>query len=357
MKNLKKEFPVTANYTHLNTAGSGLLSETLLDFRQNHDLDYLVYGSVIKDKQDKFISGVRKDVGSFFKCHPSRVALVPSFSIGFNFLLDALPSKTKVLLLQEDYPSINWPVEARDFEICYAAIDEHLEENILQAVEKEKPQILCLSLVQYVSGVQIDFEFLKKLKENFPDLIICGDGTQYCGVEEFDFEQSGLDILGASTYKWMNAGYGNGFFLFKEAMQEILKPKAVGFASIRGLYKEENEHALIGKFEPGHIDTLNMGSLQAAIQLVKKVGYSNITEQINTLKKQALEAFASRGLLDEFVTQRKVHSSIFNIKGDQKLFEKLKAKDIICSQRGNGIRISFHYFNTESDLEQLLKLI
>ncbi|HBT10461.1 MAG TPA: aminotransferase, partial [Leeuwenhoekiella sp.] len=44
MKNLKKEFPVTANYTHLNTAGSGLLSETLLDFRQNHDLDYLVMG-------------------------------------------------------------------------------------------------------------------------------------------------------------------------------------------------------------------------------------------------------------------------------------------------------------------------
>ena len=87
MKNLKKEFPVTANYTHLNTAGSGLLSETLLDFRQNHDLDYLVMGSLLKDNQDKFITSVRKDVGAFFKCDPARVALVSSFSMGFNIKL------------------------------------------------------------------------------------------------------------------------------------------------------------------------------------------------------------------------------------------------------------------------------
>lgn len=356
MKNLKKEFPVTANYTHLNTAGSGLLSETLLDFRQNHDLDYLVMGSLLKDNQDKFITSVRKDVGAFFKCDPARVALVSSFSMGFNIMLEALPAKSKVLLLDEDYPSINWPVEARDFEVCYAEINTNLEDNILEAVAKHKPDVFCLSLVQYVSGVQVDFEFLKTLKRQYPDLLICGDGTQYCGVEPFDFEASGLDILGASAYKWLNAGYGNGFFLFKEGVEQVLKPKAVGFGSVRGLYKE-NEHSLIGKFEPGHIDTLNLGSLQAALQLVKKVGYDTISTQIELLKRRAIEEFSSRNLLDDVVLERKIHSSIFNITGDRKLFEKLRSHDVICSQRGSGIRVSFHYFNTESDLEKLLKLI
>ena len=30
---------------------------------------------------------------------------------------------------------------------------------------------------------------------------------------------------------------------------------------------------------------------------------------------------------------------------------------MVCSQRGDGIRVSFHYYNTEQDLEQLLDLI
>ena len=356
MKNLKKEFPITSSYVHLNTAGTGLMSETVLDFRQNHDLDYLVLGSILKDEQGAFLDKVREDVAKFFYTKPQYVSLQPSFSIGFNAILDSLPADTKFLLLKEDYPSINWPVESRGFEIQYATIDEWMEDNIEQAVKTYKPDVLCLSLVQYISGVKIDFEFLKHLKDKNPNLLILADGTQYCGVEDFNFTESGLDILGASTYKWLNAGYGNAFFLFKENISNRLKPRNLGFGSNKGKYKSEDFN-LIGRLEPGHLDTLNFGSLQAALGLVHKIGFDAITAQINTLQSQAYEAFAERNLLDSYVIKRKKHSSIFNVRGDEKLYEKLKAHDIICSMRGNGIRISFHYFNTEADLEALLKLI
>ena len=356
MKNLKKEFPVTANYIHLNTAGSGLLSETLLDFRQNHDLDYLVMGSLVKDHQDKFLDSVREDVGSLFNCKASRVALVPNFSLGFNSILEALPLNSKILLLEEDYPSINWPVLSRNFEVSYAAINATLEENILNAVEKNKPDVLCLSLVQYISGIKIDLNFLKELKEQYPNLLICADGTQYFGVEAFDFETSGIDILGASAYKWLNAGYGNGFFFIREEVESQLKLKTTGFNSIRGKYKDTKD-TIIGRLEPGHIDTLAQGSLQAAVGLVKKIGFNQITSQIELLKGKALELFQEKKLLDPVIIQRKQHSSIFNIKGDQKLLEKLRANDIICSPRGEGIRVSFHYFNSEDDLLKLSRLI
>ncbi|HEA29951.1 MAG TPA: aminotransferase class V-fold PLP-dependent enzyme [Leeuwenhoekiella sp.] len=356
MKNLKKEFPVTSQYTHLNTAASGLLSETLLDFRQSHDLDYLILGSLLKNKQDAFMTKVREGVGGFFNCEPGRVALVPNFSFGFNILLEGIPSTSKILLLDQDYPSINWAVTSRELPVCYAKIDENLEQNILETVKREKPQVFIFSLVQYISGIKIDFDFLKNLKAENPDLLIIADGTQYCGVEAFDFENSGIDILGASAYKWMNAGYGNGFFLFKEAVQERIFPKTVGFNSVRGKHKEAM-NTLIGKFEPGHQDTLAFGSLTAAIQLIKNIGITEIEQQVATLKKQAFEAFAAEGLLENAVLKRKKHSSIFNIKGGDKMFNKLRENDIICSQRGGGIRVSFHYFNTEADLNKLLKVI
>ncbi len=356
MKNLKKEFPLTSTYAHLNTAGSGLLSETVLDFRQNHDLDFLVMGSFLKDEQGAFLDEVRKDVAHFFHHTPQYTSLHPSFSIGFNALLEAFEPKTRFLLLDEDYPSINWPVEARNFEICYAAINEHLEDNIEQAVSKHKPDVLCLSLVQYINGIRIDFEFLNQLKEANPDLLIIADGTQYLGIEDFDFGKSGIDILGASTYKWLNAGYGNGFFLFKPHLEELLKPKNLGFGSDKGKFKSA-EFNLISRMEPGHLDTLNMGSLQAALHLIKQIGYDFITPQIQKLQLQAFEAFAERGLLADVDLKRKIHAPFFNIKKDEACYEMLRNKGVVCSLRGSGIRVSFHYFNTESDLDKLLRLI
>lgn len=357
MKNLKKQFPATSSYTYLNTAASGLLSETLLDFRQSHDLDFLVQGSVLKENQDKLISGVREDLGAFFNCGAQRVALVPNFSFGFNAVLEGLPQTHKILLLDNDYPSINRAVNARNFEVCYAAIGEKLEDHILEAVEREKPQAFIFSIVQYINGIKIDFDFLKKLKESYPELLLIADGTQYCGVEHFNFEESGIDVLGASTYKWLNAAYGNGFFLFKSGMEEQIFPKNMGFGSTMGKYKAEKD-TLIGALEPGHLDTLNFGSLGAALKLINKIGLQNITQQINLLKNKAFEAFAERGLLEEKVVKRQYeHSSIFNIKGDEKLFHTLRGKDILCSQRGDGLRISFHFYNNVEDLELLLEIL
>lgn len=356
MKNFKKQFPVLNQYTYLNTAASGLLPEVVMEFRQDHDLDFLISGSILKEKQGEVLTGVREAVGRFFHCAPNRVALTPNFSYGFNLLMEGVEKGKKVLLLKNDYPSVNWAVESRDFETCYAEIDENLEQNISEVIKKEQPDIFAFSLVQWINGIKIDLDFLKELKEKFPDLLLFGDGTQYCGTENFDFEDSALDVLGASTYKWMNAGYGNAFFLFKQHMEEKIFPRSLGFNSLQGKYKP-HEGSLIGKFEPGHQDTLNFGSLKVAIELLEKTGIANIEKQVNTIASEAKKAFEKEGLLESSVVKRNLHSSIFNIRGNDALFQKLRSENIICSQRGEGIRVSFHYFNTPEDLEKLLKTI
>lgn len=356
MKNFRKEFPVLSQYTYLNTAASGLLSESVFEFRQDHDLDFLISGSILKENQGEVLSGVREAVGRFFNCAPNRVGLTPNFSYGFNILMEGIEKGKKVLLLKNDYPSVNWAVESRDFEVCYAEINGNLEQNISQVIAREKPDIFAFSLVQWINGIRIDFNFLKDLKEKYPHLLLFGDGTQYCGIELFDFEASALDVLGASAYKWMNAGYGNAFFLFKEHMEDKIFPKSLGFNSLQGKYKP-HEGSLIGKFEPGHQDTLNFGSLKVALDLMNKVGMRAITDRVTELSREAKSAFEKENLLESAVVKRTIHSSIFNLRGDDILFRKLRSKNIICSQRGQGIRVSFHYFNTSEDLEKLLAAV
>jgi len=357
MHHIATHFPITQTHTYLNTAASGLLPLPVLEWRRAHDQEFFETGGLLKAKQGDFLAETRETVGSFFNCAPNRVALLPNFSYGMNTLLESIPNKcTNVLMIEGDYPSLRWPFTSRDFNVHYVPVTSSLEDDIVHAFAKAQPDIFAFSIVQWTSGIKLDLSVIKELKAKYPDTIFIADGTQYVGTASFDFDHSGIDVLGASTYKWLNAGYGNGFYLFKPEMAETLAPKTTGFNSLQGKYKPQ-EGNFIGHFEPGHQDTLNFGSLTRAIQYAEEVGVSEIAKQIQALSRAAKSAFVARNILSEVVANRKSHSSIFNLKGDQKLYEILTDNKVLCAQRGDGIRVSFHYYNTVQDLEKLLNFL
>ncbi|WP_035334672.1 aminotransferase class V-fold PLP-dependent enzyme [Dokdonia sp. PRO95] len=355
MKNFAKLFPILKQYTYLNTAGSGLLSLPVMEWRQEHDLDFLIQGSILKENQAKVLTSVREKVGKLFSCKANRVALVPNFSYGFNTLVEGITTHKKVLLLEGDYPSVNWPFESRDFNLSYIKITGAIEEEIATAFAKAQPEIFAFSMVQWLSGIKISHKFLKDLKSKYPDTLFLADATQYLGTEVFDFDNSAFDAIGGSNYKWMNAGYGNALFLFKESVAEHVAPRTTGFNSIQGKYKPQ-EGSFLGRFEPGHQDTLNYGSLGVAIDVIRQLGMKTIDEKIKAINTKAKEAFAERGLISKEIIDRVDHGSFFNIKGDDKLVERLRNEGIITLARGEGVRVGFHYFNTEDDLNKLLAL-
>lgn len=356
MSMYKNYFPPTKQYTYLNTPASGLLSEPVMEWRKKHDLDFFVQGSLLKIKEGEILQEVREKVGMLFHCAANRVGLTPNFSYGFNTLVARMSSTKKVLLLEGDYPSITWPFSTGGFELSYVVISAVLEEEVEAAFAKAQPDIFAFSLVQWLNGVKIDLEFLKKLKTNYPETLFIADGTQYLGTELFDFDNAAVDIVGGSTYKWMNGGYGNAIFMFKEGVAKRLAPETGGFGSLQGEYKAF-EGSFLGSFEPGHLDSLNFGSLGAAIDLIHNIGMPAIDKAIKELALLAQRAFQERGLLEPMVSAREEHSNIFNLKGDDALYKRLRKKGILCAQRGTGIRVGFHYFNTQEDLKVLLEAL
>ena len=357
MQSLRKKFPVLNQYIYANTASAGLLSEDLMEWRQGHDLDFLIGGSNMKVKAFAHLPEIKKTVGKFFHCKPTNVALVPNFTLGLNMLLEGLPKDKKILLLKNDYPSVNWPFETRNFHREYVDIDEHMEENIYRKVKSGGIDVLALSLVQWVNGVKIDFDFLKQLKKDFPSLLIIGDGTQFCGTEPFNFEKSGLDVMGASSYKWLLAGYGNGFFLVKDGAMDQFDLKGIGNGSVSNDLSNRDSIPFCKFLEPGHLDTFNFGSLEFALNFLDEIGLEEIQNHLQKLSNKAKSVFSELGLLEQSVLERKQHSTIFNIKGDQKLFNKLTEHDVVASPRGEGIRFSFHFYNTEDEIDAIAKVL
>jgi selenocysteine lyase/cysteine desulfurase len=357
MEDFRKEFPALAGCTYLNTASSGLLSKTLEAWRREEDRSFVNEGSRFRDTHGQKLEHVKQVIARFFDVYMNEIALIPNFSFGFNSLLEGMPKGKKVLLLDKDYPSVNWAVTQRDFEVCYAEVNEHLEQNIEQAVAEHQPDIFAFSLVQFQSGIQIDMNFLKQLKAYHPRLLLIADGTQYLGMESFSFSESPLDVLGASCYKWLLAGYGNGVLFVKEETQQQLLPKTIGFNSAEAVFSRRDEIPFMKHFEPGHQDTLAYGSIAQALLYMEETGMDVISEKNASMACMAKEQFAERGLLENEILKRETHSTIFNIRGDQALFQKLTNENIICSQRGNGIRVSFHFYNSPEDLATLLSVI
>lgn len=358
MQKIIKEFPILDQNNYANTAAYGILYDRLLDWRQEHDLDYLIEGSNFKVKGLKLITQTRQTVGKFFNCKSENVALVQNVSLGLNLLLDGLDRKNKVLLLNEDYPSLNWPFESRGFEIEFIKLSEGvLEEMIHERIKKGDITVLAISIVQWLNGIKIDLDFFKKLKVEFPSLLIIADGTQYCGTEEFDFENSGIDVLGASGYKWLLAGSGNGFMLFKDAVKELFDIKTTGFNAANGNLEGKNTIPLNKHFEPGHLDTLSFGSLKFSLEYLESIGMKKISDVNKELSEFAFLQFSKLGLLENSVVNRKAHSTIFNIKGGQKIFDALTNNDIICTYRGDGIRLSFHFYNTTKNISKVVDVI
>ena len=356
MQDLKQEFPALQDQTYLNTASSGLLSKTLFYWRKQHEIDLINKGADFSIRK-QIPEDTRASVARFFETDIEEVALVPNFSFGFNTILEGLPKEQKVLLLENDYPSLLWPIETRDFNVCYAPISEMLEDTILAAFEKHRPAIFVFSMVQWLSGIKIDISFLRELKDKYPQVLFVADGTQYLGTEHFSFKDNVIDVLGASCYKWLLAGFGNGIMMVKKEAQARIFPATIGFNSATSFDSKATDIAFVKHFEPGHQDTFNYGSLRQAIVQAERYGIMNISEKINTLSAYAKEHFTALGLLDDATKNRKQHASIFNLKGDMELFKKLASQHIVCSPRGGGIRVSFHYYNTLEDIDRLIAVI
>ncbi len=349
-------FDIDAATTYLTTPGSGLLSRETKQWRTQRDQDFHESNTNLREQQGAALDSCRTTLGQFFNCPSSNVFLSSCFSFAFNALLAGLPKHYKVLLLDNDYPSVNFPTILSGFEHRFVNMNEQLEANILDAIATFKPDVFILSIVQYISGLKIDLSFIQELKHQHPELLIIGDGTQFLGTDLFDFNTAGFDAVLSSGYKWLMAGFGNGFILLNDRLKEIL------YSAIQKDYSYLNNQWMNKSvvqlcFEPGHLDTLSHGTLQQSLIQLQQWDYAATVSYTQDLVAHARIELTNRGLLLDTILNRRPQSNIFNIQIDPKNFQLLLDEGIKCFPRGTGIRIGFHLYNDHADLEKLLHFI
>ncbi|MEL0073398.1 MAG: aminotransferase class V-fold PLP-dependent enzyme [Flavobacteriaceae bacterium] len=338
---IKADYPILTNTTYLNTAYVGLMSRKLAAFRREQEEIYVIEGGDhYKIKAYKDLESMHQNFAHFFGLSAARCFGVSNFSSGLRTALSFLSKQNKVLLIEEDYPSLRAAFFEAGIEAVQLSMQPNIEEVIAQKLETERITILALSIIQYTTGLLISQEFLKQIKQEYPELIIIGDGTQFLGAHNFHFDESPFDLVVASGYKWLLAGFGNGLVLCSEFF-------------VSKTHRTPQEIRAV--FFQGHFDILAMASLDFAIKSLKENNFDALIQSKTALAEAASKQLTALEFIPLWVSEREKHSAIFNIKGGEKLFQFLWKKNIRTVQRGSGVRVSFHFYNTLHDLEYLIE--
>ena len=140
-------FPISEQYIYFDSAKSSGMYEELLNWRKEHDNILLEKGSQSRLNHDTFMNNLRSGIGNFFYTNKNNVYLTQSFSIGLKSLLNILNPNLKLLLINNDYPSIIEQVKSNGFKYNFVENKENLEKSILIGLETYNPQVLILTFI------------------------------------------------------------------------------------------------------------------------------------------------------------------------------------------------------------------
>ncbi|MDA8886488.1 aminotransferase class V-fold PLP-dependent enzyme [Bacteroidia bacterium] len=343
--------------TYLNSAANGLISIANESFVSDESTKYRKAPSQYRTTfNTSAIPAIRKQAADLINANTSEIALIPNLSIGLNLFVKSLPDSFKCAFYKGDYPSLTMPFVVANFDVKFLEFDNH-EVNLYDLelfLQTEKPDLLGLSQVQWLTGYKADLESIGMLCNQYGCLFLV-DATQSLGASNIDVKKSYVDILGASGYKWPLAGFGNGILYIHEEVMQQYPPLSSGFNSFTLEGNTPVYYPSIQSYEPGHHDHIAFHRFGFALVQISELGLENIILRTRRLMSYLIQELNDTEIKVIGTFDINYRAGIICIKSKEGLLQHLTSKKIEVSERGENIRIGVHYYNNEADIDVFIK--
>lgn len=271
-------------------------------------------------------------------------ALVQSFTVGLAQLAPLLKHRPKVLLIGHDYPTLHAPFALPGFQrvMVPPEADGTISlDTVREVMERERPQLVAISEVQWLTGFRIDVSAVAALCRAFGAWSIVDITQSWCAVP-LDVQAAGIDIVGASGYKWPLAGFGNGFLHLS--------------VDVRAELKEHHGVDPIAMLNAGHRDPVALTRLQDALQRIASIGQERIAAHVSALCAYAIDRFDAAGITVLHGRREDQRAGILVLQGDEAQVKRLEEHGVKVAFRGNGIRVGIHFYNSAADIDRLVEV-
>jgi len=268
------------------------------------------------------------------------VVMGGSVSAVLGLVAAAVPDGSRVATLAGEFTSTTFPFAAQAGR--GVKVTEFAPGELVSAAADF--DVVTVSLVQSANGAVLDIDALRRTVAGTDTLTVI-DITQALGWKQVDLGWA--DVTAAAVYKWLLAPRGTAWMSLGDRVSQIMTPHAANWyagedpwQTIYGLPFRLAESARRFDVSPAWFSALGAGltlpwlaSLDGAAVEAHTVGLANRV-RIELGLPQQNSAIVSIPIADAA--------------------DKLRTAGIRASTRAGAVRVGFHLYNTDNDLNRLL---
>jgi cysteine desulfurase / selenocysteine lyase len=268
-----------------------------------------------------------------------------------------------VVISAQEFPSnrIVWQsLQDQGVEIrCADLTSGSSPEQALGACVDARTRLLSVSSVQYASGLRLDMDRLGALCRE-RGILFCVDAIQSLGALPLDVRACGADFVMADGHKWLLAPEGCALFYVRPEVRDQLRLRQYGWHMVEDHLdfsrRDWQVAASARRFECGSPNMLGIHALSASLSLLAEVGMGEVATRVLSNSRYLMEALGSLPDI-EILTPRQTgrYAGIVSFRHERvapaDLHRLLLDRNVICAQRGSGVRFSPHFHTGQAQLE------
>jgi kynureninase len=298
---------------------------------------------------------------------PDELAITTNVSTALSQVascMDFPPERNRVILTELDFPTEGhvWLAQKRrGAEVVFLKSPDGLTvpvESFAEAID-ERTAIVCINRVLYRSSALIDAAEICRLAREAGAWTVVDD-FHGAGIVPVDVHELGCDFYTAGVLKWLCGGPGLTFLYARRDLIPSLEPSVSGWWSQREPFsfrlQELDYHPTARRFETGTHPAPVPFIAQGGLEIISEVTPSRIRERQGELTQHVMARADEAGLPVRTPRDPAARGGVVNVGvGEQagKIAQALYERDVCVDSRGDGIRVSPHFFNTEADVDRL----
>ncbi|MYK17180.1 aminotransferase class V-fold PLP-dependent enzyme [Candidatus Poribacteria bacterium] len=368
---LRDEFPVTETYIYMNHAGVAPLSRRVQAAMADFLEDATVNGAVNAKLWEAEAEICRGAAAQLLNANTTEIAFMKNTTQGILVAANGIDWQAgdNVVTTAVEFPANVypwWSLKER-YGVQTRMIPERAGriqvEDVASAID-ERTRVVTISHVEFASGFRNDIQTLGEICRE-RDIWFVVDAIQSLGAIEVNVKSCNIDILAADGHKWLLAPEGAAIFYCANEKRERLINTNVGWASVVNprhfLNYDLTQKPDATRFEEGSYNSVGLYGLRAAIELLLEIGISTIEGHLLELTGHLIAGLEAKGyrVITPRADSERAGIVIFdsNRLTPTEIYNILLAENIVTAERGTGVRVSPHFYNTTSEIERLLEVL
>src|SRR3984893_17392992 len=310
---------------------------------------------------------VRALVATLLCASPDEIAVTASVSAGLNALASALHfsgPRNKVVISDFEFPTnaqIWHAQEPRGARVVHVprAADGYIPLENFEKLIDEETQLVAVTHVCFRNGAKLDIPGIVRLAHAKGAKVLL-DCYQAVGSMTVDVKKLDVDFAVGGMLKYLLGTAGLGFLYVRNELIPSLTPTQSGWfgqANITAMDITANRPSPTARrFEAGTPAVVNCYAVEAGLKIILEVGRDTIEERIQYLTRWCMDRLEEIGWPSITPRQDERHGPMICVRAKQvaQLFGRLTEQDIVTSFRDDNLRATFHFYNSEKDVDTLI---